>query len=153
MILLDLNVILDVVQRRAPHHRASAALLDCVIRKEVTGALPAHAFTTVYYIVSRYQDHVTASRVIDWLLVRFIVAAVGRAELLRAQALAFSDFEDAVVAALAEHPAAPPLLPATCRVSRLPRYLRSLLMSICWTWRMVVIGITDSQALPRRPSH
>ena len=43
-----------------------------------------------------------ASQVIDWLLARFEVAPVGRTELIRAQSLAWADFEDAVVAAAAE---------------------------------------------------
>jgi len=61
MILIDINVLLDVVQRREPHYRTSAAVLDCVIRRRVNGALPAHAVTTVYFLVSRYQNRRKAS--------------------------------------------------------------------------------------------
>ncbi|MEX0731183.1 MAG: hypothetical protein WD057_10350 [Aquisalimonadaceae bacterium] len=39
MILVNINVVLDVVQRREPHYRASAAVLDQVLRKKVEGAL------------------------------------------------------------------------------------------------------------------
>lgn len=53
MILLDINVVLDVVQRREPHCHASAAVLDQVVRKKVAGALSAHAVTTIHFIVSR----------------------------------------------------------------------------------------------------
>lgn len=102
MILVDLNVILDVVQQREPHYRASAAVLDRVARKQMAGAIPAHALTTIFYIVSRYQTGETASRAIDWLLGRFAIASVGRTELIRAQALGWPDFEDGVVAAAAE---------------------------------------------------
>ena len=35
MIMLDLNVILDVVQRREPHYAASAAVLSRVVRNGV----------------------------------------------------------------------------------------------------------------------
>jgi predicted nucleic acid-binding protein len=102
MILLDINVVLDVVQRREPHYRASAAVLDLVVRKKVAGALSAHAVTTIHFIVSRYQRRETASRVVDWLLGRFTIAGVGKSELIRAQSLGWEDFEDAVVAAAAE---------------------------------------------------
>lgn len=102
MIILDINVLLDVVQRRQPHYHASAAVLDLVIRKKVSGALPAHAVTTIHFIVSRYQSRDTASRLIEWLLARFAIAAVRKAELIRAQALGWEDFEDGVVAAAAE---------------------------------------------------
>lgn len=102
MILLDINVMLDVVQKREPHYHASAAVLDRVVRKKIAGALPAHAVTTIHFIVCRYQSRDTASRVVDWLLGRFAIAAVGKAELIRAQALGWEDFEDGVVAAAAE---------------------------------------------------
>lgn len=102
MILLDTNVVLDVIQRREPHYRASAAVVDHVIRHKVAGALPAHSITTVHFIVNRYQNREVATQAIEWLLSRFTVASVGRPELLRAQALSWADFEDAVVAAAAE---------------------------------------------------
>ena len=102
MILLDINVVLDVVQRREPHYHASAAVLDRVVRKKVAGALSAHAVTIIHFIVCRYQSRDTASRVVEWLLGRVAIAAVGKAELIRAQALGWGDFEDGVVAAAAE---------------------------------------------------
>lgn len=102
MILLDTNVVLDVVQKRNPYYRASALVLDRVLRKEVMGALPAHVVTTIHFLVSRHQSADTASRVVEWLLGRFSIATVGKPELRRAQALRWTDFEDAVVAAAAE---------------------------------------------------
>lgn len=102
MILVHLNVLLDVVQKREPHYHASAALLEEVIRPRNQGALPAHAVTTLHYIVGRYQTRDIADNAVDWLLRYFHVSPVGREELLRARALAFEDFEDAVVAAAAE---------------------------------------------------
>lgn len=102
MILVDLNVILDVVQKREPHFHASAAVLTAHIRGKLEAALPAHALTTVHYIVTRYQNRATADEAIDWLLQHFSVIATGHAELLRARQLNWPDFEDAVVAANAE---------------------------------------------------
>lgn len=102
MILIDTNVVLDVIQRREPHYRASAAVIDRVVRKRSRAALPAHAITTIHFLVHRYQNQETASQVIDWILARFDVAPVGRTELIRAQSFAWGDFEDAVVAAAAE---------------------------------------------------
>lgn len=93
---------LDVIQRREPHYRASAAVMDRVIRRKVAGALPAHAITTIHFIITRHQNRNIAAQAIQWLLKHFTVASVGKTELLRAQALGWSDFEDAVVAAAAE---------------------------------------------------
>lgn len=102
MILLDTNIVLDVIQRREPHYQASAAVIDKIVRKKVSGALSAHAITTIHFIVNRYQSRKVAAQTIEWLLSRFSVASVGKPELLRAQALGWPDFEDAVVAAAAE---------------------------------------------------
>jgi predicted nucleic acid-binding protein len=102
VILVDLNVLLDVVQKREPHYRASAAVLSEVVNGRVSAILPAHAFTTLFYIVERYQNHAKANEVVDWLLRYFGIAPIGRDELLYARELNWSDFEDAVVAASAE---------------------------------------------------
>lgn len=102
MILVDLNVLLDVIQRREPHYPASAAVLDEVVRERVHAILPAHVFTTLHFIVGRHQSDTAAHKVVDWLLAHFDVASVGRAELMRARALGWGDFEDGVVAAAAE---------------------------------------------------
>ncbi|NIR31527.1 MAG: PIN domain-containing protein [Gammaproteobacteria bacterium] len=102
MILVDLNVLLDVVQQREPHYRASAGVLEDVIRGKTEAALPGHAITTLHYLIGRYQDVTVADESVDWLLRYFTVAPVGRTELLRARSLGWSDFEDAVVAAAAE---------------------------------------------------
>lgn len=102
MILIDGNAVLDVIQQREPHYRASAALIDRVIRNRITAALLAHVITTIHFLVQRHQNQATASEVVAWLLARFEVAAIGHSELIRAQSFGWGDFEDAVVAAAAE---------------------------------------------------
>ena len=102
MILIDLNVILDVLQKRQPHYHASAAVLDEIISERVSGVIPVHAVTTIHYIVSRYQNKTTADKAVDWLLRYFDIAVTGRNELLQARSLGWDDFEDAVVAVAAE---------------------------------------------------
>ena len=102
MILIDLNVILDVVQERAPHAAASARVLETALRGETPAMIPTHAVTTIHYLVSCYRDRQTADRTIDWLLRYFDIADVRREQLMRARVLGWPDFEDAVVAASAE---------------------------------------------------
>jgi hypothetical protein len=46
-LMLDLNVLLDVVQRREPFYAASAAVLSQVVTHEVIGCLPGHGLTTL----------------------------------------------------------------------------------------------------------
>lgn len=101
--LLDLNVLLDVIQKRAPHYAASAAVVEAVIEKRIDGLLAAHAVTTIDYIVGCHRNRAAARRAVDWLLQHFDIAAVDRHILLRARTLDWNDFEDAVVAAAAKH--------------------------------------------------
>ncbi len=102
MIMLDLNVLLDVLQKRSPHFRASAAVLEQVIHGEQRGVLSAHAVTTIHYLVGRYADRGAADRALGWLLQHLEVGAVGRDELERARSWGGPDFEDGVVVAVAE---------------------------------------------------
>ncbi|SEL05361.1 PIN domain-containing protein [Ectothiorhodospira marina] len=75
MIMLDLNVLLDVLQKREPHYRVSAAVLEKLLRGDEVGALSAHAATTVYYLVARYADRAAADRAMSWLLKHLHVCA------------------------------------------------------------------------------
>lgn len=100
-VTIDLNVVLDVVQKRQPHYAASAAVLSKVVDRSVIGVLPAHAFTTLHYIVDRFAGRDKAGELIDWLVHNFEVAEAGKDELVHARKLDFPDFEDAVVSACA----------------------------------------------------
>ena len=101
-VMFDLNIVLDMVQRREPHYRLSAAALSTVVQGEVQGMFPSHGVTTVHYLVSRYANKQRANELVDWLCNRFEIGAAGRRELIRARGLPLADFEDAVVCAVAE---------------------------------------------------
>jgi predicted nucleic acid-binding protein len=101
-IMIDLNVLLDVVQKRTPDYYASSAVLSKVLNHEVSGFLPGHALTTIYYLVSRYSNKRRADEVIDWMLMHFEVVSADKPVFARSRGLKMNDFEDAVVASLAE---------------------------------------------------
>jgi predicted nucleic acid-binding protein len=102
VIVIDLNVLLDVLQKREPHYRASAGVLELVVKGSIAARVPTHAITTIHYVVSRSRDDKAADAAVDWLIRYLDVIQVTREELLRARALGWPDFEDAVVAAAAE---------------------------------------------------
>ena len=91
MILVDLNVILDVVQKREPHYGASAALLDLVAGGSIKAMISAHCFTTIHDIIERYRGPEPANWTVD-----------RKAELSHARLQNWNDFEDAVTEAVAE---------------------------------------------------
>lgn len=99
--MVDLNVVLDVAQKREPHFAASAQVLAMAQRGDCDGMLPAHAITTIHYLVQKYSGVDVADRTVDWLLASFEIAPARTQEFLRARTLGMTDFEDAVVAAAA----------------------------------------------------
>lgn len=100
-LMLDLNIFLDVVQKRQPHYPASAQILDFALENN-SGCIPAHAVTTLHYLVDKHAGRAQANELTDWLLQNFIIGPAEKNTFLRARLLNFPDFEDAVVCACAE---------------------------------------------------
>ena len=101
-IMIDLNVMLDVFQARDPYYHASASVISNVLNKEISGLLPSHAITTIHYITSKYSGKQKSDETIDWMLTHFEIAAADKTSFVRARKMEISDFEDGVVASLAE---------------------------------------------------
>jgi predicted nucleic acid-binding protein len=100
-VLFDLNVILDVLQRREPFYTASARALACAEAGSVEGWVAAHSITTLFYLLARYQSAEQAHVLIGELLRFLSVAAVDQAVIGQALALPYSDLQDAVQMAAA----------------------------------------------------
>jgi predicted nucleic acid-binding protein len=100
-LLLDVNVVLDVLLERPVHAGPAAALWGAVERGAAVGYLPAHGFTTAFYLARRARGPSFARRVIEELLNVFRAARVDEQVLRRALALSWPDFDDAVCAASA----------------------------------------------------
>lgn len=101
-ITVDLNVLLDVAQNRLPHYHDSEEVLNRARLGEYTAVLPAHAITTLHYIIEKHATTVLANDTVDGLLADFVVQPVDKTNFQRARQLPLKDFEDAVVAAVAE---------------------------------------------------
>ncbi len=101
-VMFDLNVLLDVVQRREPFYAASAAALSQAIDGLHTGCVPGHVLTTLHYVVTKHAGRKEADAIVDWGLTHLEIVPQGRGEFLRARSLKFDDFEDAALASAAE---------------------------------------------------
>ncbi len=101
-LLLDLNIVMDVLFERAPHAEAAARVWAAVEGRRAEGLLPAHGFTTIYYLAARHKDAKYARQVLEDLVAVFQVAPVDTVVIRKALGLGWSDFEDAVCAAAAE---------------------------------------------------
>ena len=69
---------------------------------EYEAVLPAHAITTLHYILKKWSNAHLANQTIDGLLTDFIIPIYDKATFQRARQLQMKDFEDAVVASIAE---------------------------------------------------
>ena len=100
-LLFDINVVLDVLLDRKPFVDASSAAWEAVERGDAKGMLSAHAVTTLHYLNAKSAGVRMATDTTEAMLTVFEVAPIDEAVLLRAVALKWPDFEDAVTAAAA----------------------------------------------------
>lgn len=101
-IAVDLNVLLDVAQNRVPHYQTSEEVPARARRGEFEAVISGHAVTTLFYLIAKFTDVPTANQTVDGLLSDFIVLGPDKPVLLRARRLPIVDFEDGVVASVAE---------------------------------------------------
>jgi predicted nucleic acid-binding protein len=52
-VLIDLNILPDVLQKREPFYETSAGLLAAVETGQVRGYVAAHSLTTLFYLIQK----------------------------------------------------------------------------------------------------
>ena len=101
-VTLDINVFLDVFQKREPHYAASAQVVSMVPPGTLAGVCPAHGLTTLYYLVRKHASKPEAEAAMDQVLRHFQIGNLEAAGWQDARRLSFADFEDAAVATVAK---------------------------------------------------
>lgn len=97
-VMIDLNIFMDVFQKRVPFYYDSSLVLTKVLNKELKGYIAGHAVTTLYYLISKFSGGSNALDVVDWILAYFEVESANKEDFLFARTLDMKDFEDAVIA-------------------------------------------------------
>ncbi len=100
-VTVDINVLLDVFQRREPHYAASAQVVGLVTSGRLTGVCPAHGLTTLYYLARKHGSKPVAEAAMDRVLAAFTIGNLDREGWHQARMLPMPDFEDAAVAMVA----------------------------------------------------
>lgn len=95
-VLIDLNILLDVLQKREPFYETSAHLLAAVETGRVQGYLAAHSLTTLFYLVQKDKSAAEARAMITNLLQFIKIAPVDQSTIEQALNLDYRDYEDAV---------------------------------------------------------
>ncbi len=95
-VLFDLNIILDVLQKREPFYADSARALACAETGRVQGLVAPHSLTTLFYLVAKDQSPGAARVTLTGLLQFLSVAPLDGTNIEQALNLPYRDFEDAV---------------------------------------------------------
>lgn len=93
-VLLDTNVVLDLMLRRAPWADQAQPLVDAREAGQLIGYLPASVLTDIFYISRRLIGVDRAFEVVDRCLEDFELLPVDRAIIETARRLPGNDFED-----------------------------------------------------------
>ena len=95
-VLLDINVILDVLQKRKPHYEDAARLLTLCADAQIKGYVSAISFGTLHYVLSKVLGRAKSLTSIKKIRAITNVAVVDSEAIDLAIASNFSDFEDAI---------------------------------------------------------
>ena len=95
-VLFDLNVLLDVLQKREPFYADSARVLACAETGRVQGFVAPHSLTTLFYLYAKDQSAAAARVTLTSLLQFLSVVPVDGTTIEQALNLPYRDFEDAV---------------------------------------------------------
>lgn len=95
-VLVDLNIILDFLNRRNKH-QVAARIINLCVEEHLEGLLAAHEITTLsYFLLKESKDPDKTRRILEDLLDIFTIIPTDRDILRAALASGISDFEDAV---------------------------------------------------------
>ena len=96
-VLVDLNVILDFLAKRA-NHEAAATIISYCEDKKIKGFVSAHEITTLaYFLTDRIKNKSGAKKIINDILDIFSTIPVTETLLRQALDSKISDYEDAVL--------------------------------------------------------
>lgn len=111
-ILIDANILLDVLQNRAPFVEASSKIWKLCETEQVKGYVSALTFANLVYVMRKELDPARIEDVLSKLNLIFEFADLTAMDLTRAAALGWDDFEDALQSVTAER------IHADCIVTR-----------------------------------
>lgn len=102
-LFLDTNVLLDVLARREPWVHDAATLLSLIEAGRASAFVAPHGLATIHYLIAKWQDRHGADQALADVMRIARVAPLDHDTVLRALALGWPDFEDALQAACAQN--------------------------------------------------
>ncbi len=100
-VLIDLNIIIDFLNKR-DDHEAALAVYDKCVKKEVKGYVSSHEITTLSYFLEKEKyERVKRNKIISNLLDNLSVLTAHEEILRKSLMSELEDYEDAVIDELA----------------------------------------------------
>jgi predicted nucleic acid-binding protein len=101
IVLLDTNILLDVVQNRAPHSASATRIWKLVEEGALNGYVSAISFNNIFYVARKQVGKEKALEALRLIRRIFQIVPLDASVIDRALANPGSDFEDAIQAAAA----------------------------------------------------
>jgi predicted nucleic acid-binding protein len=95
-VLFDINVLIDVLQKREPFYQVSAQAMSLSENGIVEGFISAHSVTTLVYLITKDKSPETARMMLTSLLQFLKVSKEDQATIEQSLNLSFEEFEDAM---------------------------------------------------------
>lgn len=95
-VLIDLNIILDALQKREPHHVHSSQIMALAETQQIVGFVAAHSLATLFYLYAKFKSAEEARVQLTKLLQFLTVAAIDQKVIEQALQLPYRDYEDAL---------------------------------------------------------
>lgn len=95
-VLIDINVLMDVLQKREPFYGASAQVLSLAENSKIEGFISAHSVTTLMYLLAKGKSQAAAKVILTSMLQFLKIIKIDQSTIEQALNLTSKDFEDAV---------------------------------------------------------
>jgi len=101
-LLIDGNILLDVLQKREPHYKASAEIWKMCEAELAEGFVSSLTFADLVYVMRKELDAEKISEVLRKLSLIFSLEDLTVSDINAAAEMQWDDFEDAIQAATAK---------------------------------------------------
>lgn len=102
-VLIDLNIIIDFLNKR-DDHEAAVAVYDKCVKKEIKGYVSSHEITTLSYFLEKEKyERINRNKIISNLLDNLSVLTAHEEILRKSLISELEDYEDAVIDELGLH--------------------------------------------------
>lgn len=101
-LLIDANILLDVLQKREPYFYNSSLIWKLCETDSIDGYVSSLTFANLIYVMRKELNPSKIETVLQQLKLIFHLTDLSVADIKKAAALKWNDFEDAIQSAIAE---------------------------------------------------